>query len=555
MPESFLPLALPWILVALLVTLLVTISARRRKRMKRILAQSSTRRGLALTETQCRMLLELASDWVWLTDAEHRFSELDERFGAATGLKPRRVLGRCPWDVDWEAVGERGWERYRAAIARGEAAGVTVRYSERNGAYRYLELHAKPMFVSDVCTGYLGMAHDVTMRVSTEKALLESRALYEDVVNSVREVVFRAGADMRFTLLNRAWESITNHSLAESLGHSLIDFLHPDDRESAERSMGVLLRGDMREFHGQFRLLKRNGEICWIELTARLIPGEGLSVQPPSLVGTIDDISTRKIAEMTLRNINQELEARVRMRTAELEASNRELEAFSYSVSHDLRAPLRSIDGFARILEEDLGERLDAASRDHLERIRAAASRMSYLSDKLIELARFTRHSLRRESVDLSEMAEQILDDLRTEQPERKVEIELTSDLVAIADKALVHVVLDNLLRNAWKFTSRRDVARISFSASLTDGERVFCVADNGAGFDMAFAANLFRPFYRLHDESEFTGSGIGLANVQRIIQRHGGRIWAESSPEQGAHFYFTLSAPHGPVAPDPQPA
>jgi hypothetical protein len=264
---------------------------------------------------------------------------------------------------------------------------------------------------------------------------------------------------------------------------------------------------------------------------------------PHGLAGTLDDITARRVAEMTLRNINQELEARVKLRTAELEASNRELEGFSYSVSHDLRAPLRAIDGFARILEEELDDQLDENARGHIERIRKASTRMAHLIDDLIELARLTRQSLHRETFDLSEIALQIVEELRAEEPERKVEVEITTDLMVTADRTLMRVVLENLLHNAWKFSSRKEIAHISFSAERERERRVFCVSDDGAGFDMAFAGNLFRPFHRLHGSAEFPGSGIGLANVQRIIQRHGGRIWAESEPGKGAKFCFTLGA------------
>ncbi len=380
-----------------------------------------------------------------------------------------------------------------------------------------------------------------TSPVGSDSLSGASRTIYEEVIDAVREIVFRTDSEGRFIFLNRAWETTTAYPVAASLGKRLVEFLHPDDRAAARESLQQLLGGDAPEYHGQYRLLMRKGEICWIEVTARLVSRGDTAPNARSLVGTIDDISIRKVAEMSLRNINQELEARVRVRTAELEASNRELEAFSYSVSHDLRAPLRSINGFARILEDELAPHLDASTRSHLERIRRAARQMGYLIDKLIELARFTRHNLRKENVNLSEIAIQIIDDLRAEDPDRMVDVEITSDLMATADRTLMRVVLQNLLRNAWKFTARREQARITFHGSIEESRRVFCISDNGVGFDMAFVGNLFRPFNRLHDESEFAGSGIGLANVQRIIERHGGRIWAQSTPGKGASFFFTL--------------
>lgn len=366
---------------------------------------------------------------------------------------------------------------------------------------------------------------------------------YADVIDSIREVVFRVDAQMRFIFLNRAWEAVSGTPVIDSIGQRLPDCLHPDDQDDAVAQLTRLLGGELAEYRGQIRLRTSAGEIRWIDMTARQVRNHGQNPEQASIVGTFDDISSGKIAEMTLRNINLELEARVRMRTAELEAYNRELEAFSYSVSHDLRAPLRSIDGFTRIIEEELGDRLDPGIRENLERIRSAAARMARLTDDLIELARFSRHTLRKENVDLSELALQIIDELRAQEPSRKVEIEITSDLIVTADRTLIRVVLENLLGNAWKFSSRREVARISFRADIVGGRRVFAVSDNGAGFDMAFAGNLFRAFNRMHQQGEFPGSGIGLANVHRIIERLGGQIWATAAPDRGATFHFTLDA------------
>lgn len=380
------------------------------------------------------------------------------------------------------------------------------------------------------------------MPTPAEVALHECEARYRGMLDLIGEVVFRTDGALRFTYLNQTWERLTGHRVGTSTGQSLLAYLHPDDRQQTETLIQEVMAGKREGFATPLRLTSRQGEIRWIQATARPIPGPEPASRPIGLYGTLDDITSRKVAELTLRNINHDLEARVRLRTAELETSNRELEAFSYSVSHDLRAPLRSIDGFARILEEELGDRLDPTSRTHLERIRQAAGRMAYLIDSLIELARLSRHALRRETVNLSDLAVQIADDLKREEPDRVAEVEITRDLTVTADRTLLYVALENLLRNAWKFTSQCAVARIGFHADLdADDRRIFIVSDNGVGFDMAFAKQLFRPFQRLHDPSEYPGSGIGLANVQRIIQRHGGEIWAESTPGEGTRFHFTL--------------
>jgi len=225
----------------------------------------------------------------------------------------------------------------------------------------------------------------------------------------------------------------------------------------------------------------------------------------------------------------------------ELEKKNRELEAFSYSVSHDLRAPLRSIDGFSQALIHDYSDKLDGKAKHYLERVRASAQRMGELIDDLLDLSRVGRAELRRTRVDLSELARRTFAELGDKEEERTVETHVQGELLVEADSQLMRVVLENLLGNAWKFTSKTPNARIVFGAEEKNGSLTYCVRDNGAGFNMNFAAKLFSPFQRLHSTVDFPGTGIGLATVHRIVDRHGGRVWAEGSVGQGATVYFTI--------------
>jgi signal transduction histidine kinase len=238
----------------------------------------------------------------------------------------------------------------------------------------------------------------------------------------------------------------------------------------------------------------------------------------------------------------QRLEARVAERTARLERANKELEAFSYSVSHDLRAPLRSIDGFSQALLEDSADKLNAKEKSHLQRVRAAAQRMGELIDDLLELSRVGRAPIRRDRVNLSQIGHDVAAELRKRDPQRQVQIDIAEGLVVAADRGLVQIVLENLIGNAWKFTRDRTPARLELGTKREASDAdVYFVRDNGAGFDMSYMDKLFRPFQRLHSEAEFPGTGIGLATVQRIIDRHGGRIWAEGAVGTGATIYFTL--------------
>jgi signal transduction histidine kinase len=233
----------------------------------------------------------------------------------------------------------------------------------------------------------------------------------------------------------------------------------------------------------------------------------------------------------------------LRRALSQVEEASRDLEAFSYSVAHDLRAPLRGIDGFSQALIEDHAEALGEDGKRYLGKVRAAAQRMGELIEGLLKLAHVTRGELRRTPMDLSAVASGVAQALAERQPDRRVAWAIEAGLSANGDENLVAIALENLIGNAWKFTAKRESARIEVGASERDGERVFFVRDNGAGFDMAYAPRLFRVFERLHPEAEFNGTGIGLVTVQRIIRKHGGTIWAEAAPDAGATFYFTLEA------------
>ena len=250
---------------------------------------------------------------------------------------------------------------------------------------------------------------------------------------------------------------------------------------------------------------------------------------------------SRQRAVDEVRQLNAELEERVRNRTRQLELANRDMEAFCYSVSHDLRAPLRALDGFARILLEDAAPLLDETDRDNLRRIIAASERMGRLMDDLLRLSRVGRAGMRLGNTDLSGLAAEIIDRLHAQAPQRRLRKRIAPGLAAPADAGLMRIALENLIGNAWKYTGASAEAQIEFGRHDRDGRPCYYARDNGAGFDMRYAAKLFTPFQRLHSPGEYEGNGIGLAIVQRIIQRHGGRVWAEAQPGRGATFWFTL--------------
>lgn len=315
--------------------------------------------------------------------------------------------------------------------------------------------------------------------------------------------------------------------------------VHPDFRDTMERHLADAL-SRKKWFDMEYKIIRASDGIeRWVYGTGEIIvaPDGG----PARMIGTIQDITDKKETEEGLNRLNRELDQRVMERTAMLETAIREQEAFSYTVSHDLRAPLRHINSFCAILAEEYGEQLPREAYQYLLRIRKASVRMGELIDDLLELSRVGRVKLRHQQVDLSRKAVEIVAMLQETDPGRVVDWVIADDLSAWGDATLLRQLLENLLGNAWKYTARKLRARIEFGQNQVDGERAFFVKDNGAGFDMAYEDKLFRPFQRLHTDDQFEGTGIGLATVKRIIERHGGQVWAAGTVNEGATFYFTL--------------
>ncbi|HET7143970.1 MAG TPA: ATP-binding protein, partial [Anaerolineales bacterium] len=293
----------------------------------------------------------------------------------------------------------------------------------------------------------------------------------------------------------------------------------------------------------EYRVIHPDGSVHWLAVQARIyLEGEGDSRHPIKWFGTSQDITERKNSEEKIRELNEQLEQRVFERTAQLESANKELEAFSYSVSHDLRSPLRGIDGWSLALLEDYGSLLDEKGRSHLQRVRTETQRMGTLIDDILQLSRITRSEMNKEKVDLSAIAEAVAARLQETMTEgRQVIFNIQKGLTTNGDPKLLDVLLTNLLDNAFKFTSKKQMTDIWFGQTLIEDAPVFFIRDNGAGFDMASANKLFGAFQRMHRASEFPGTGVGLATAQRVIHRHGGKIWVESEVGQGTTFYFTL--------------
>ena len=376
--------------------------------------------------------------------------------------------------------------------------------------------------------------------MEAEPSLKASLREIEDLKTALDEHAIVAITDPqgRITYVNDKFCDISKYSREELIGqdHRIINSAyHP--KEFIRDLWTTIARGKV--WKGEIKNRAKDGSFYWVDTT--IVPFLNEDGKPRQYVAIRADITQRKKAREEIQELNAELEQRVTRRTAELEAANQELEAFSYSVSHDLRAPLRAMNGFANIVLEDFARQLPGEARHYLDRIRSAADRMGALIDDLLTFSRLSRQPVKRRTVNTDTLVKTVLEELQPQRQDRQIEFRLGTLQICFGDPALLKQVWTNLLSNAIKYTRKQDQGVVQIDCASANGELVYSVRDNGTGFDMQYAGQLFGVFQRLHRADEFEGTGVGLAIVRRIVHRHGGRVWAEAEEGRGAAFYFTL--------------
>lgn len=508
-----------------------------------------------------------------VAEREHRLKELAERAGVLRTTLDHMAQGISVVDADLRLV---AWnQKFLDLLDFPERFAVEhiafeefVRYNAQRGEYgpgdieaqvrsrvaiarqfqphrfkrtrpdgKVVEIRGEPLPGGGFVTTYT----DITESERAAEALRGSEERFRDIAEFANDWFWEQDNELRFTYISGGIPSLEHYDASAVLGKRRwelpIEGVSP--QQWAEHRSALERRESFRSFNYQIRTPA--GELRWYSVSGKpIFDAQGGFV---GYRGTGSDISTQKASEDAIRHLNSTLEQKVQERTLRLEASNRELEAFSYSVSHDLRSPLRSIGGFAQVLRQGHTAQLDGDGLAHLDRILAATQRMAQLIDDMLALARITRTPIHRRPVDFSALARLVAQEVQDHEAHR-VEFVAAAGIHILADPSLLRIVLENLLRNAWKFTRRSAAPRVEFGAEAGPSGPKFFVRDNGVGFDMRYAEKLFQPFQRLHLHDEFEGSGIGLATVQRVLALHAGEAWAQSTPGGGATFFFTLPEP-----------
>lgn len=483
------------------------------------------------SEERLRLALDAAQIGTWDWDLERDVVRWDTRNNE---IFDTRGGERVTADVFWGKIHPEDAPKVRAALDAAFQTGsfLTDFRLKDDGLPRFVVVRGIVLADSSgKPRRAVGVTIDVSERRRAELRVVESEQRFRIVAEKAPALIWSCDALLKRDYFNRTWLSFTGRGLDQELGDGWQASLHPEDLERWQATAATAAR-QSDPYSVEYRLRREDGAFRWvIETGSPRLSADGSFA---GYLGTCIDITVRKENEA-------ELESHVRLRTRQLELANQEMESFSYSVSHDLRSPVRVIQGFTDMAIEELQAAKVKTAVEPLRRIARAAARMDELITAFITLARISRAELRLQRVDLSGVAQEVISALRAIHPARGAEISIEPKLEVMADERLLRIALENLIGNAWKFTSGREIARIEVGRQNGLKERAFFVRDNGAGFNEAFAGKLFQVFQRLHSPTQFEGLGVGLNTVSRVIERHNGRVWAEGQEGKGAVFYFTL--------------
>ena len=521
------------------------------------LERQQAEEALQQSEDQLRLIADALPVLIAYIDSEQCYRFNNQAYEQWFGKSQAEVIGQHIRQILGESAYQ-AIQQYVEAALSGQEVTYEIAVPYEYGGKRWINATYRPHFGEQgEVKGFIALVSNITERKAAEEALRQSEERYRSLARATSQMVWTCNPQGEVITNQPDWRDYTDQSEEEILGWRWLDAIHPDDRDRIAKQWSDAIQ-TRNVYDTEFRLRRADGIYRYFNVRGVPVLSEDGDVR--EWIGTCTDITEKVQAEEAIRQLNAELEQRVIIRTAQLEAANQELEAFCYSISHDLRSPLRAINGFSRILLEEYLEQLDPEARRYQQLVRDNAQQMGQLIDDLLTFSRLSRQPLRKQTVAIADLVRQVLADLWHEQQNRQIEIIIGNLPNGEGDPALLKQVVVNLLTNALKFTRGREVAQIEIGwshPSLTnDSERgtndflanvVYFVKDNGAGFDMRYAHKLFGVFQRLHRAEDYEGTGVGLAIVQRIIHRHGGRIWAESAVNQGTTFYFTLTGgnPH----------
>lgn len=496
-------------------------------------------RELASSHELMNYVIEHSNSGVAIHDKELNYIYVSQKYIDQFGLREMEIIGRHHYDV-FPDLPER-WKEVHLRALHGEVLKADKdAFITPEGKQEWTKWECRPWFGPDGTVGGIIVYTEViTREMEMQEQLRVSEESFRGSFENAATGMAIANQTSRIFRVNEALCSILGYTKEEITGKTYVDLIHPGERKKHLRNMVQIRTGKMNHFHSEDRYVHKKGFILWGILSVSVVRDK--DGDPLYYIGQITDITGKKRAELELEKLNSELEKKVEERTRQLKLANKELESFSYSVSHDLRAPLRAIDGFSHAVLEDYSDKLDETGIGYLNRVRGASQKLSHLIDEFLDLARVSRASLHTTQINMTEIVNTVLGVLKSGDPERVIHFHVQEFVMAHADLQQMKIVMQNLLENAWKYSSGKENARIEFGMMHEGHRKIYYVRDNGAGFNMDYYEKLFIPFQRLHNQNEFSGSGIGLATVKRIIDRHHGTIWAESEEGRGAVFYFTL--------------